>query len=81
MDADGLDPSIAPGNGSPSPGGFDYYEVQDLLEGITKKGRIVGFDFVEVAPMYDLTGTTSQVASRLILDLIGFELKERERSA
>ncbi|HKG27657.1 MAG TPA: agmatinase [Thermomicrobiales bacterium] len=81
MDADGLDPSIAPGNGSPSPGGFDYYEVQDLLEGITKKGRVAGFDFVEVAPMYDLTGTTSQVASRLILDLIGFELKERERTA
>ena len=81
MDSDGLDPSIAPGNGSPSPGGFYYYEVQDLLEGITKKGRVVGFDFVEVAPMYDLSGMTNQVAARLILDLIGFELKERERTA
>jgi hypothetical protein len=30
--------------------------------------------------MYDLTGTTNQVAARLILDLIGFELKERERA-
>ena len=58
----------------------EHREVQDLLEGITKKGRVVGFDFVEVAPMYDLAGTTSQVASRLILDLIGFELKERERA-
>jgi agmatinase len=55
--------------------------MQDLLEGLTKKGRVVGLDFVEVAPMYDLTGTTSQVAARLILDLIGFELWERERNA
>lgn len=80
MDCDGLDPSIAPGNGSPSPGGFDYYEMQEMLDGIAKLGPIVGFDFVEVAPMYDLSGTTNQVAARLILDLIGFALKERERA-
>ncbi len=80
MDCDGLDPSVAPGNGSPSPGGFDYYEMQGMLEGIAKLGRVVGFDFVEVAPMYDLTGTTNQVTARLILDLIGFTLKERERA-
>jgi agmatinase len=80
LDCDGLDPSLAPGNGSPSPGGFDYYEVQDMLEGIAQLGHIVGFDFVEVAPMYDPTGVTSQVAARLTLDFIGFILKERERS-
>lgn len=80
MDADGLDPSIAPGNGSPSPGGFYYYEMQEMLEGIAKLGRVVGFDFVEVAPMYDPTGGTSQTAARLILDFLGFILKERERA-
>ena len=51
-----------------------------MLEGIAKMGRVVGFDFVEVAPMYDQTGTTNQVTARLILDLIGFTLKERERA-
>lgn len=81
MDCDGLDPSIAPGNGSPSPGGLDYYEMQELLEGIAKMGRVVGFDFVEVAPAYDPTGVTNQVAARLILDFLGFILKEREKAS
>lgn len=79
MDCDGLDPSIAPGNGSPSPGGLSYYEIQELLEGISKLGSVVGFDFVEVAPMYDLSGGTNQTASRVILDFISFILKEREK--
>jgi agmatinase len=79
LDADGFDPSIMPGNGSPSPGGFTYYEVEELLEGVAKKGKVVGFDFVEVAPMYDLSGATSQTAARVILDFIGFILKEREK--
>lgn len=79
IDCDGLDPSLAPGNGSPSPGGFNYYEMQDLLEGIAKLGGVVGFDFVEVAPMYDPSGMTNQIAARLILDFIGFILKEREK--
>lgn len=79
IDCDGLDPSLMPGNGSPSPGGFDYYEVQELLEGVSKMGRIVGCDFVEVAPMYDPTGVTNQVAARILLDLIGFATKERHR--
>jgi len=81
IDCDGLDPSIAPGNGSPSPGGFDYYEMQELLEGIAKMGRVVGFDFVEVAPAYDPTGVTNQVAARIILDFLGFILKEREKAS
>lgn len=80
IDCDGLDPSIAPGNGSPSPGGFLYYEMQEMLEGIARMGRVVGFDFVEVAPMYDPTGMTNQTAARVILDFIGFILKERENA-
>lgn len=79
MDVDGIDPALAPGTGTPSPGGFDFYEMQELLEGIARMGRIVGFDFVEVAPMYDPTGMTGQVAARLILDFMGFILKERQR--
>ncbi|MBS4021735.1 MAG: agmatinase [Dethiobacter sp.] len=79
IDCDALDPSVAPGNGSPSPGGFDYYEMQELLEGIARLGKVVGFDFTEVAPMYDLSGVTNQTAARLILDFAGFILKEREK--
>ena len=79
IDIDGMDPSLAPGTGTPSPGGFSYDEANELLENLAKKGKIVGFDLVEVSPPYDLSGITSQVAARLILDFAGFILKQRER--
>lgn len=81
IDCDSLDPSVAPGNGSPSPGGFTYYEMQDILEGIAKKGKVIGFDFVEVAPAYDPNGITCQTAARLILDFVGFILYEQGQAS
>jgi len=78
LDIDGLDPSVAPGTGTPSPGGFVYDEVNELLEGIAKRGQVIGFDVVEVAPPYDPAGMTGQVGARLALDLLSFVLKERE---
>ncbi|MGF6949209.1 agmatinase [Neobacillus sp. B4I6] len=78
LDIDGLDPSVAPGTGTPSPGGFIYDEVNELLEGIAKRGKVIGFDLVEVAPPYDPAGMTGQVGARLALDLLSFVLKEKE---
>jgi agmatinase len=71
IDCDGFDPALMPGNGSPSPGGFSYHEVVDLLRGVATKGNVVGFDFVEVSPMYDPTEVTQQTAARVILDFLG----------
>lgn len=71
LDIDGFDPSIAPGTGTPSHGGFLYYEVLDLIDGLTKQGRIVGIDLVEVAPDYDHTGTTTILAAQILLNTIG----------
>ncbi|GED69685.1 SpeB arginase/agmatinase/formimionoglutamate hydrolase SpeB [Brevibacillus reuszeri] len=79
IDIDGLDPSIAPGTGTPSPGGLSYDEVNEMLEGIAKRGQVIGFDLTEVSPPYDTTGITSQVGARIILDFVSFILKERER--
>ncbi|MEK9595646.1 MAG: agmatinase, partial [Rhodospirillaceae bacterium] len=42
IDIDGFDPSIAPGTGTPSHGGFLYYEGLELLDGLAKRGTIVG---------------------------------------
>src|SRR4029077_7289426 len=81
MDCDGFDPALMPGNGSPSPGGLSYHEVVDLLRGIAFKGDVVGFDFVEVAPMYDPTEVTAQTAARVILDFLGAIFKAREKRA
>lgn len=79
IDIDGLDPSISHGTGTPSPGGLFYDEVNEILEGIAKRGDVVGFDLVEVAPPYDPTGVTSITAARIIMDFISFILKEKEK--
>lgn len=78
IDIDGLDASVAPGAGSPSPGGFHYDEVSEILEAVAKKGEVIGFDLVEVNPLYDPTGVTSQIAARLIIDFINFIIREKQ---
>jgi agmatinase len=71
IDIDGFDPSIAPGTGTPSHGGFTYYEGLELIAGLAKRGTIVGLDLVEVAPPYDPTDSTSILAAQLLLNALG----------
>lgn len=71
LDADGLDPAIAPAVGYPSFGGLTYFQTFDLLRGLAAKGRIVGFDIVEIVPALDVHNLTSLLAARLILNLLG----------
>ena len=71
IDIDGFDPSIAPGTGTPSHGGFLYYEILELLDGLTRQGTIAGLDLVEVAPDYDHTGTTAILAAQILMNTIG----------
>jgi agmatinase len=77
IDIDGFDPSIAPGTGTPSHGGFLYYEVLELLAGLTKQGHVVGLDLVEVAPDYDQSGTSAILAAQILLNFIGRILHSR----
>ncbi|MFD0916210.1 agmatinase [Pseudahrensia aquimaris] len=72
IDIDGFDPSIAPGTGTPSHGGFVYYEVLEFLQGLAKRNTIVGIDLVEVAPEYDHTGSTATLAAQVLLNFLGF---------
>ncbi len=78
IDIDGFDPSIAPGTGTPSHGGFLYYEVLELLAAVAKRQRVVGIDLVEVAPDYDQTGGTAILAAQLLLNTIGRILHHRQ---
>jgi len=63
IDIDAFDPSIAAGTGTPSHGGFYYYEILELIDGLTKQGNIVGMDLLEFAPNYDITNSTSTLAA------------------
>ena len=78
IDIDGFDPSIAPGTGTPSHGGFTYYEVLELLAGLCRRGRVVGVDLVEVAPDYDHSGSTTTLAAQVLLNLIGRIMHARD---
>lgn len=80
IDIDGFDPSIAPGTGTPSHGGFIYYEVLEILQGLSSQGNIVGMDLVEVSPPYDPAGTTSILAAQVLMNAVGFIFYERHRS-
>ena len=79
IDIDAFDPSIASGTGTPSHGGFYYYEILELLDGLTKRGNVVGIDLVEVAPDYDLSGSTSFLAAQLLMNLLGRILHNRPK--
>ncbi|MDA7428520.1 agmatinase [Primorskyibacter aestuariivivens] len=78
IDIDGFCPSIAPGTGTPSHGGFLYYDVLEMLQALTKRHEVVGMDLVEVAPDYDPTGSTSILAAQILLNFLGFIFHERK---
>ncbi|RQW62334.1 agmatinase [Vibrio viridaestus] len=78
VDIDGFDPSIAPGTGTPSHGGFQYYEVLEVIEQLAKRGSIVGVDLCEVAPPYDPNEITSILAAQLLMNTIGYIAHNKE---
>jgi len=77
IDIDAFCPSIAPGTGTPSHGGFLYYEVLELLQQVARRHEVVGIDLVEVAPDYDPTGSTGILAAQVLLNLLGFIFHEK----
>jgi len=71
IDIDVLDPAVAPGTGYPEPGGISYYDLKQALLIIGRSARVVGFDLVEVSPLFDPTQRTTRTAARVILDFLG----------
>ena len=65
FDIDGIDPGFAPGTGTPEVGGLTPREALAILRGLAGAG-IVGADVVEVAPQYDATTNTAQVAAQML---------------
>jgi agmatinase len=71
LDVDVMDPTLAPGTGTLEPDGLNFREIDELLKGVTKKGKLIGIDIVEVNPMRDPSGRTAQTAIRLLIDTLG----------
>ena len=71
VDADGIDPTIMPAVNAPTPGGLNWIQIRELIHGIVTKGRVVGFDLVEISPKFEKGNTTFVHAERLICNFIG----------
>ena len=69
FDIDGLDPSVAPGTGTPEPGGLTASQGIEIIRGVWGL-NLVGADLVEVSPPYDTTGNTSLLAANLIFEML-----------
>jgi len=71
VDIDVFDPIAAPGTGTPEPGGLLFPEFSDLIHLIASRGRICGFDIMEVNPQMDgPDDITSHLASRSVIELL-----------
>ena len=75
IDADGLDPTIMPAVMAPTPGGLDWLQIRQLIHGLVRKGRVIGMDLVEIAPMHDVRNLTLFHAERLICNFIGASVR------
>ncbi|MEU7576326.1 agmatinase [Streptomyces sp. NPDC041068] len=78
VDIDVVDPAFAPGTGTPAPGGPTSREVLALLRGIGDL-RPVGFDVMEVSPLYDHGGITAVLATEIGAELLYQYARARTR--
>jgi arginase len=71
FDLDSLDPMVAPGVGTPVPGGFTYREAHLICEKVARTGALVSLEFVELNPVLDVEGRTARLAVELIASALG----------
>ena len=69
FDIDGIDPTFAPGTGTPEVGGFDVREAQLIIRELNTI-NFVGADVVEVSPPFDVNNMTSLVASTIAFEIL-----------
>jgi guanidinobutyrase len=69
FDIDGLDPSVAPGTGTPEPGGLVTSQGLEIIRGLYGL-NVIGCDLVEVSPTYDPSGNTALLAANLIFEML-----------
>ena len=80
IDVDSLDPAFAPGTGTPEPGGLLSSDLLRIVRRLCLEHDVVGIDIVEVAPAYDVSDLTVNVAHRLAFEcLAGLAARKRAR--
>ena len=71
VDVDVVDPGMAPGTGTPEPGGLTARELLDAVRRCAIELPLAGADVVEVSPPYDHAEVTAMLANRVVLEVLG----------
>jgi agmatinase len=77
VDIDVVDPGMAPGTGTPEPGGLTARELLDAVRWLCRELPIVGVDVVEVSPPYDTSNVTALLANRVVLEALSAIARRR----
>jgi len=77
VDIDVVDPGMAPGTGTPEPGGLSARELLDAVRRICLELPVVGVDVVEVSPPYDSADVTALLANRVVLEVVSALARRR----
>ncbi|MEV4622582.1 agmatinase [Asanoa sp. NPDC049573] len=70
VDIDVVDPGMAPGTGTPEPGGLTSRQLLDAVRRVCLELPVVGVDVVEVSPPYDQAEVTAFLANRVVLEAL-----------
>jgi agmatinase len=82
VDVDVVDPGLAPGTGTPEPGGLSSRQLLDAVRRIAMEVPLAGIDVVEVSPPYDHAEVTGFLANRVVLEaLSGVAWRRRSLAA
>ena len=80
VDIDVVDPGMAPGTGTPEPGGLTGRQLLDAVRRIGMEVPLAGIDVVEVAPPFDQSEVTAFLANRVVLEaLSGMAWRRRQQ--
>jgi arginase len=71
LDMDALDPEVAPGVGTPVPGGLTYREAHLVMEILCQSNKVMSLDIVEINPILDNRNQTAKLAVELAASLLG----------
>ena len=81
VDIDVVDPGMAPGTGTPEPGGLTARQLLDAVRRVCYELPVVGLDVVEVAPPYDQADVTAMLGNRVVLEALSAIARRRADAA
>jgi agmatinase len=79
VDVDVVDPGMAPGTGTPEPGGLSSRQLLDAVRHLAMTLPLAGVDVVEVSPPYDQAEVTAYLANRVVLEALSGMAWRRRR--